>query len=245
MMLYGIAPVHAALRAQRREMRAVYIKESGAGPALQEIERLAKTIGLRVERGSTHSLGNLAKSAQHQGVVLSCGELPTVDFRELLAAGAAPLVALDRVEDPQNLGSIARSALFFGVSALIVLSQHSAPLSAAASKASAGALEELPVAVVPNLAQALAEAHDAGYHLLGAVPDAGGVPLDSLQVPGRCLLVLGGEGPGLRPLTRRRCDQLVRIEGGGLESLNVGVAAGILLHRLRRDRPLPPAGTST
>jgi 23S rRNA (guanosine2251-2'-O)-methyltransferase len=245
MMLYGVAPVHAALELRRRELRTLYLKEGSRGPALRRIEELAAASRLRVERRTAHALGNLAKTGQHQGVVLACGELPTYELPALLAQRPALLVALDQVEDPQNLGSIARSACFFGAGALLVLRQHSAPLSAAASKASAGALERLPIVRLGNLAQALSAAKDSGYRILGAVVDAAGSELAALRPGPLDLLVLGGEGAGLRALTRRRCDLLVRIEGGGVESLNVGVAAGVLLYRLRAEAPLPPLGRST
>lgn len=235
MMLYGLAPVHEALAAARRPLHRLLLREGKPSPPLRALEHRARELRLPVEFVSIQALGNLAQSRNHQGAVLDCGSLPLDDFEEVLASRPALLVALDQVEDPQNLGSIARSALFFGAAGLLVLRRRSAPLSPAASKASAGALERLPIAELPNLAEALRRAADSGMRIVGGAVDGTSVPLDALPAAERNLLVLGAEGEGLRELTRRRCDVLVKIEGGGLDSLNVGVAAGILLHRLRHN----------
>ena len=250
-MLYGIEPVLAALKQGRRTLNRLYHKPGKLSPRIQEILKAARRRGIETEERSVHELGNLARDRHHQGVVLDCGPLPTLDLEEFLERteplpAHTLLVALDQVEDPQNLGSITRSAAFLGAHGLIVLRARSAPLSAAASKASAGALEFFPVVEVPNLSTALQQLQREDFFVVGAgVEEA--VGYRSVRPPARCVLVLGAEGAGLRQLTRKRCDQLVKIpqavaSSGGeetspaMESLNVGVAAGILLAHLQPQR---------
>jgi predicted rRNA methylase len=245
-VLYGIEPVAAAVRHGRRELRRLYVRSPAASPRLAALVESARDRDLPVQEASVHQLGNLARTRQHQGVVLDCGPLPLLFLEDFLAA-AGPrclVVALDQVEDPQNLGTIARSCAFLGGDALLVLRARSAPLSPAASKASAGALELLPLVEVPNLAQAITQMQDAGFFVLGASAEDA-VDYRQIPPPARCVLVLGNEGQGLRRLSRERCDQLVRIPRRAVtdepvESLNVGVACGILLAHLGAGRPEEP-----
>jgi len=241
-LLYGIEPVAQALRSRRRSLQRLHMKAGKAGPRLREIVQLARTAGVEIVESNTHELGQLAHTRHHQGVVLECGELPVLsldDFLDTVDPLPSPslIVALDQVEDPQNLGSITRSAAFLGAHGLLVLRAHSAPLSAAASKASAGALEFFPVVEVSNLSTALQRLQKEDFFVVGAGLEEA-VDYRQLAPPLRCVLVLGAEGSGLRQLTRKRCDQLVMIPRGehaspATESLNVGVAAGILLAHLR------------
>ncbi len=241
-MLYGIEPVAQALRHPRRRLHALYHKPGRLSPRLKEILRRARSQGLAIEERSVHELGNLTQDRHHQGVVLDCGPLPVSSLEEFLETlaplpASSLLVALDQVEDPRNLGSITRSAAFLGAQGLIVLRTRSAPLSAVASKASAGTLEFFPIVEVSNLSTALQRLQKEDFFVVGATLDEA-VDYRGIDPPARCVLVLGAEGSGLRKLTRRRCDQLVMIprEERGLpaaESLNVGVAAGILLAHFR------------
>lgn len=237
-MLYGIAPVAEALRQGRRELRRLYSKEGKASPRLKLVLQEARRQGVPVEERSAHDLASLAGSRQHQGAVLDCGELPLLDLDEFLenAGPRSLVVALDQVEDPQNLGGIARSAAFLGADALILHRANRAPLSPAASKASAGALEFFPVVEVSNLSNALQALQKENFFTYGAaLEDA--VDYREVDRADRAVLVLGSEGDGLRSLTRKRCDQLVFIprRGQEMESLNVSVAAGILLARFGED----------
>lgn len=240
-MLYGILPVAEALRQRRRELRRLYLKSGKSSARLKEILRLARTAKVRYEEKSAHELSGLAGTRHHQGVVLDCGALPLLSLEEVLApmGSRSLLMALDQIEDPQNLGGIARSAAFLGAHALLALRAHSAPFSPAASKASAGAIEFFPVVELPNLAMALRRLADEGYLVIGAaLEDA--IDFHEVQPTERCVLVLGSEGGGLRQLTRKRCDVLVRIPrfsslATEMESLNVNVAAGILLSHFGRS----------
>ena len=162
--------------------------------------------------------------------------------------GDSLLVALDQVEDPRNLGAVVRSAAAFGASGLVLHRDRSAPLSAAASNASAGALESFPVFQAPNLARFLARARKRGFWVCGAVTgdsvagnsvagDPEVTPLPAFALDGPRVLVLGSEGRGLRPLVRSHCDVLLTIPlpgGGAMNSLNVSAAAAVLLYEMTR-----------
>lgn len=239
-MLYGFLPVAEALRQKRRQLDRLYLKSGISSARIKEILQLARAAQVPYEEKSAHELSKLAKSRHHQGVVLQCGPLPLLALDEVLAGAGTRslLVALDQIEDPQNLGGIARSAAFLGADAMIVLRAHSAPLSAAASRASAGALEFFPVVEVGNLSMALLSLADAGYFLVGAALEEA-IDFHEVQAREHCVLVLGNEGGGLRKLTRKRCEMLVqipRVTRGEveMESLNVNVAAGILLSHFGR-----------
>ncbi len=234
-MLYGITPVLHALLSRRRRLERLHVKEGRPSPRLKEILDLAAAIDLPVTESSVHDIGLLARTRQHQGVLLECGELPPVDLGEFLGGlpeGPACLLALDQVEDPQNIGGLVRTAAFLGAAGVLTLRAHAAPLSAAASKASAGALEFFPVIQVGNLAEALQRLRREFWFVVGTALDEDSVDYRGLEPPARLVLVVGSEGAGLRPLTRKRCDALVRIPGRPpAESLNVTVSAGVFLSR--------------
>ena len=148
------------------------------------------------------------------------------------------LVALDQIQDPQNLGAIIRTAAFLGATGLITLRHSSAPLSAVVSKASAGALEFFPIIQETNLADVLARCRDAGYTIAGTALTEDSVDFRRVSPADQMVLVLGNEGSGLRPLTLKRCDAVVRIPGTpGVESLNVNAAAAILLQHFASPGP--------
>jgi 23S rRNA (guanosine2251-2'-O)-methyltransferase len=176
----------------------------------------------------------------HQGVAAEVLRLEPWREDELLAAAGAarnPLVlALDGVQDPHNLGACLRTADACGVLAVLVPRDRAAPLNATARKVAAGAAETTPVAVVTNLARALLLLKEAGLWIVGADSD-GPRPAAELDLTGPRVLVLGAEGAGLRSLTRRHCDWLARLPArGAVESLNVSVAAGMLLYEAVRQR---------
>jgi 23S rRNA (guanosine2251-2'-O)-methyltransferase len=187
---------------------------------------------VRRERELTEAAG----TADHQGVVAWCAPYPYADAWEL-AAGEAPLLCcLDQVTDPRNLGAVIRSAAGAGATCVVVPEHRAARVTAAVCRSSAGAVEHLPVAVVPNLARYLGEIKGDAIWAYAAVAD-GGVSLWDADLSGGLALVLGAEGKGVRPLVRRTCDVEVSIPlTGGVESLNVSVAAGLLLYEARRQR---------
>lgn len=228
-LVYGRNAVREALRGRRQ------VLELWAG------ERAAETLawladGPRVHVKRERELTEVAASPDHQGVVAWCEPYPYADGWELAAVERPLLCCLDQVTDPRNLGAVVRSAAGAGATGVIVPSHGSARVTAAVCRASAGAVEHLPLAVVPNLARYLADVKSADLWAFAAVAD-GGTPMWQTDLSGGVALVLGAEGKGVRPLVRRTCDGAVSIPlGGGVESLNVSVAAAVLLYEARRQR---------
>jgi len=184
----------------------------------------------------TPELTRLAGSPDHQGVVAEVDPYPYADSRELLKHPDALVVALDQVQDPRNLGAVCRSAEAVGAAGVVIPSRRSAAVTAAAAKASAGAVEHLRVARVPNLADWLAVAKDAGAWIHGAESGAP-TPYASADLTGKVVLVLGSEGGGLRRRVAQSCDLLVSIPlRGRVGSLNVSAAAAVLLFEAARQR---------
>jgi 23S rRNA (guanosine2251-2'-O)-methyltransferase len=240
-IVYGANPVKELLSARGREISVIYLAEGDTGPALAEIARLARGRQVTVEARPRVELDALAgEEARHQGVVAVAGEYPYLELEDLLArvpAGTpALLVVLDGVQDPHNLGAVIRSAAVLGAHGVIVPKDRAAPVTAAVVKASAGATEHLPVARVTNLARAIAELKEAGIWTVGAVARSAPAPW-AVDLKGPIALVLGAEGPGLRPLVLKSCDFLVEIPmAGRVASLNVSVTAGALLYEAVRQR---------
>ncbi len=181
-------------------------------------------------------LTRLAGSAEHQGIVAEVDPYPYADPVAMLERPEALIVALDQVQDPHNLGAVARSAEAAGVDGLVIPGRRSASVTAAAAKASAGAVEHLPIARVTNLAEFLSRAKDAGAWIYGAEANAE-APYTQTDLTGKIVLVLGSEGKGLRRLVAERCDGLVSIPvRGRVASLNVSAAAAALLFEAVRQR---------
>lgn len=224
-LLYGRNPIHEALRAGRRPVHRVWATEAAARePWLQ---------GVAVTVVDADEVARRAGSDAHQGLVADVGPYPYADEAALLAPGDRPalLVVLDEVQDPQNVGAIARTAECAGATGLVLGRHRSAEVTAAVAKASAGAVEHLPIAQVRNVADFLAEAKAAGLWVYGAAAD--GVPYDQPDYGGGTVLVMGAEGKGLRPRVRAACDQLVALPlHGRMESLNVSAAAAVLLYAI-------------
>ena len=212
-MIYGRRPVEEAQRGRRRVIRVLTRDEIGD----EELERRCG-------------------SADHQGVIAEVEPYPYADPATLLASESALVLALDRVQDPRNLGAICRAAEVAGASGVVIPERHSAGVTAVACKASAGAVEHLAVARVRNLADWLGEAKRAGAWVYGADADAQAT-YDSLDYEGRVVLALGGEGKGLRPRVASSCDAVVSIpRRGEIASLNVSAAAAVLLFEATRRR---------
>lgn len=212
-VIYGRRPVAEAERGRRRVHRVWRAPEIPAA----ELERLCG-------------------SPDHQGVVAEVDPYPYGDARGLLRGEAPLLVALDQVQDPRNLGAVCRSAEFAGAAGVVVPERRAAAVTAVACKASAGAVEHLEVAHVRNLADWLAEAKGAGFWIWGADAGAEAAPW-SVDLTGPTVLVLGGEGKGLRPRVAQSCDGLVALpRKGKVESLNVSAAATALLFEALRQR---------
>ena len=227
--VYGRRPVREALRG-RREVLEVWATERAvkAEPWLAEAKPK-----LKLERDLTERAG----TRDHQGVVAVVEPYRYADAYEL-ASGDRPLLAvLDRVTDPRNLGAVCRSADGAGATGVVVPAHGSAVVTPAVARASAGAIEHLPIAVVTNLARYLEEVKSGSLWVYGAAGEEGAQPMWETDLSGGVALVLGAEGKGLRPLVRRMCDVLVSIPLlGDVESLNVSVAAAVLLYEARRQR---------
>jgi 23S rRNA (guanosine2251-2'-O)-methyltransferase len=236
--LTGLHPIREALAAGRRDLRALRIRAGVAHRGVAELAALARARGVAVREVDGREGERLASP----GAALDAGPLPELGIEGLLVSlsretGPRTLVALDGVEDPQNLGAIARVAESAGVGGMILTHRHAPPLSAAVSRASAGAIEWLPVARVPNLSRALEGLRRERFWVLGADAEAA----DSLyELPERLVsadrvVVLGAEERGIRPGVAGRVDQMLRIPlGGRVASLNVSTAAAVLLFELHR-----------
>ena len=229
MILYGRNPVREALRAGRRRVLRVW--------ATDDLEDLQ---GLEVTRASAAELERLCGSPDHQGVCAEVEAYPYADAATLLAADDALVLVLDQVQDPRNLGAVARVAEAAGTAGIVIPERRAAEVTPAVCKASAGAVEHLPIARVRNVADWLAEAKAAEAWVYGA--DAGArVPYDRPDWSGRVVLVLGSEGRGLRPRVAAACDELVALPvRGEVGSLNVATAAAALVYGILhlRDGPL-------
>jgi 23S rRNA (guanosine2251-2'-O)-methyltransferase len=185
-------------------------------------------------------LTRLAGSAEHQGVIAEVDPYPYADPSSLLEAPDALVVALDQVQDPGNLGAVCRSAEGAGAAGVVITARRSAQVTAAACKASAGAVEHLAIARVGNLAEWLAGAKGEGAWVYGAQP-ASATRYDRVDLRDRTVLVFGGEGQGIRPRVASTCDALVAIpQAGAVPSLNVAAAAAVLLFEAVRQRAPAP-----
>ncbi len=212
--IYGRRPVEEAERGRRRAVHRVW----------------------RLPQTSSEELERLSGSPDHQGVVAEVDNYPYGDARGMLREQKALIVALDQVQDPRNLGAVCRSAEFAGAAGVIVPERRAAAVTAATCKASAGAVEHLQIAHVRNLADWLADAKAAGFWIWGADAEAQQAPW-SVDLTGPTVLVLGGEGNGLRPRVAASCDGLIALpRRGKVESLNVSAAAAAVLFEAARQR---------
>jgi 23S rRNA (guanosine2251-2'-O)-methyltransferase len=222
-IVYGRNPVREALRGPRRVERVWATRRAdGAVDWLRSTE---------VELVEGEEIERLCGSPEHQGVCAEVEPYRYADPATLLAAEDALVVCLDEVQDPHNLGAVCRVAESVGAAGVAIPERRSAEVTAAACKASAGAVEHLPVARVGNLANWLGTAKEAGAWVYGAEAGAEAAPYDTLDYSGRVVLVLGSEGRGLRPRVASACDQLVALpQRGRVNSLNVSTAAAALLY---------------
>jgi 23S rRNA (guanosine2251-2'-O)-methyltransferase len=230
-VLSGIHPVAEALRAGR-PLERVLVAQGAGGPRLQTIIDLARQAGVPVRFEPRSSLDRLAGA--HQGVVALGAAKKYADFESLPTAGL--LVVLDGIEDPHNLGAIIRTAHAAGAASVVIPERRAASLTDVVAKAAAGALEHLPVVRVTNVNRTLEDLKKRGYWIYG-LDERGAEDYDKIEYATPTVLVLGAEGKGLHEQVRKHCDVLVRIPmAGKISSLNVSVAAGIVLFECRRRR---------
>lgn len=225
-IVYGRNPVRELIAAGRRPIFAV--------SALAQLAREPWLADHRVRVVDRAALGRLAGSSDHQGVVAEVGPYPYADARELLV-GDGPLICLDGAHDPRNLGAIARVAEGAGAAGLVMPSRGVPGITAVVAKASAGAVEHLPIARVTNVSAFVHEARDAGRLTVGAHPE-GAVDYREIVWGVVPMLVMGAEGEGLRPKVRAACEVLAHIPmSGRVASLNLSVACGVLLYEAIRN----------
>lgn len=240
-ILYGIHCVEAALANPKRIITRLLLTEN----AEHRINAALAARDISVERVTPRDLDRrLGPDTVHQGVLAEVEPLEDPSIAKLARKAAGrPLIVLDQVTDPHNVGAILRSAAVFGAAGLVMTRRHSPPLEGALAKAASGALELVPVALVQNLGYALGEIKQAGFTVVGLEGTADTL-LETMPWPACVALVLGAEGKGLRQLTRDSCDRLARIATDGpIASLNVSNAAAIALHTavLSRRAIIKPA----
>ena len=238
--MYGVHPVEEALRAGRRRFDHVLVARERHDARLEQLVAACREAGVRVRTEPREQLTQLAGTAAHQGVVAMVRPAEFLSIEDLFTSaepGRSRLIlALDGVEDPQNLGALLRVADGAGVDGIVLTERRAAPLSAVAVKASAGATEHLRIARVVNLVRALEELKKQNLWIIG-LDERGTEDYDRFDFTGDCVLVLGREGAGLHDLVKRTCDHLLRIPmAGGVSSLNVSAAGAVVLYEAFRQR---------
>ncbi len=235
--LTGFHAIEEALAAGRPLDRIV-VARGRHGERIAAVVHLAKSRGVPVRFEDRLQLDRLAGTREHQGIAALAAAKPAVELEDLLRAKGSRglLVLLDGVEDPHNLGAIVRTSLAAGAEGVVIPERRAAGLSDTVERASAGALAHLPVARVKNLVRAMDDMKERGYWLVG-LDERAEKSYTDVDLSGSVGIVLGGEGQGLHELTRKRCDFLVSIPTvGPVRSLNVSVAAGVILFEAVRQR---------
>ena len=238
-LVCGINAVGELLQRERRRIQHLYCQEK-PGRRLQVLVEKARARGITIKLVPAAALDHLAPGVRHQGVAAVVAPFRFTPLKELLATcggrESSLLVALDNVTDPRNLGAIIRTAAAAGADGLILPERRSAAITASVGKTAAGALESLAISQVVNLAEALRACRESGYWIYGAAT-AEGQELYEVDWADRVVLVLGSEDRGLRPIIEKACDLKVTIPlAQESESLNVGIAAAVILFELNRCR---------
>ena len=243
-ILSGRHAVREALASSRADVHAVYVL---SGEPIADVIELARRRGIAVEERGRAELEKLAESDRHQGAVAVMGEYGYAEPEALVqraktAGEAALLVALDGVQDPQNLGAIVRSASFFGAHGMLLPRDRAAHVTGATVRASAGATEHTSIALCTNLVRTLEGYKREGLWIVGAALSGGRAPSE-IDLRDPVVLVIGSEGKGLRPLVLRTCDHVATLPPSGGEAvaaLNASAAAAVLLYEAKRQRAAPP-----
>ena len=233
----GVHAVQAALERGPGRVKRLFIAPGRKGQPGVQARRMAERERILVEECSTGGLDELAGSRQHQGLVAEVHPTPILGleaFLEGLPPEKPPILLLDGIQDPRNLGAILRTAAALGAGGAVWPKDSAANLSPTVAKAAAGAIEALPLARVTNMARAVSAVKEAGYWAVAADPEGETALGEGTGLPRPAALILGGEGKGVRRLVRKNCDIGVRIplSGGIVSSLNVSIAAGILLFEI-------------
>jgi 23S rRNA (guanosine2251-2'-O)-methyltransferase len=238
-VIYGIHAVGETLKSRARSISQVAVARERSDLKLQRIIDACRAAGIPLRFEPRQQLDRLAHTASHQGVVATVTAKPYSDLQDLLSGRRgefAFIVVLDGVEDPHNLGAIIRTAEGAGADGVVIPERRAAGMTATVAKAAAGATEHLPIARVTNIARSVEDLKLQNIWTVG-LDERGTQTYDSLDYKMDCALVLGAEGKGLHDLVRRKCDYLVSIPMlGSTPSLNVSVAAGVVMYELARQR---------
>jgi len=237
-LLFGVNPVREALRGSRGVFE-LYVQSTATDHRLENILALAKERGVRVIKREREDLTRMCGSSHHQGMALKVAPFPYSDVDDIISKASERsnggfILILDGIQDPHNLGALIRTAACAGVDGVIIPKDRACGITSAAEKASAGAVETIPVAQVTNIAQTLESLKKSGYWVYGLAGEAG-QSLYSIEFSGSVVIVVGSEGEGIRPLVRKQCDMLMSIPlFGGVGSLNASVAGGIALFEVAK-----------
>lgn len=239
-IIYGLNPIREALLADRPTLYKIFLAAKKDNPALREIRELARQKNVPCKIYPQEILTKLARTAHHQGAIAYQGEYAYFCLKDLWPriSGAEPsvLLLLDGMEDPQNFGSLLRTAEAFGVKGVIIPKDRAVGVTPAVLKASAGAAMHIPVIRITNLAHTLEELKKREFWIVGADPE-GKVSLYEMEFPAKVALVIGSEGKGIRPLILKKCDYRVFIpKSGKISSLNAAVAGSIFLFEIMRQQ---------
>ncbi|MDP9268100.1 MAG: 23S rRNA (guanosine(2251)-2'-O)-methyltransferase RlmB [Acidobacteriota bacterium] len=238
-VVYGIHSVAEALKARARNFDHVEIAKDRHDPKIQRIIDDCRTSGIAVRFVPRETLDRLAKTANHQGVVAVTSSKQYSQVDDLKAAKRGQwsfLVVLDGVEDPHNLGAVLRAANGAGADGIIIPDRRAAHVTGTVAKTSAGASEHMAIAKVTNVSRTLEDLKDSGVWIVG-LDERGTETYDQIDYKMDCALVFGAEGKGLHEHVRKHCDFLVKLPmAGAVKSLNVSVAAGIVMYELVRQR---------
>jgi len=247
--IYGVHPVLETLKRDESIVEKIILARGKRNRGIQGILNLAEEKSIPVDIRSRDYLDELVPHKNHQGIACICEGFHYVSLDEMLArcgesCNDTTILILDCIEDPQNLGSLIRSAYCFGTGGIIIPEDRAAAVTPAVIRASAGAAQHVPVAQVVNIARALDFLKEAGFWIYGADMNAEKA-LDAYRFAGPVGVVMGSEKKGIRPLVRKKCDFLMSIPmAGGLDSLNVSIAGGIVLYEMFRQRRTSSKGTA-
>ena len=237
-LIFGVNPVKESLRGTRGAFN-LYVQTNATDHRVEKIIKLAEERSVAVHRREKIDLTKMCASSHHQGLALEVEPFRYTELDDLLASmdqTGTPgfLLVLDGILDPHNLGALIRSAACAGVSGVIIPRDRACGVTAAAEKASAGAVEIIPVVQVTNIAHTLETIKKVGYWVYGLAGEVS-QSLYDVKFSGNTALVVGGEGEGIRPLVRKQCDVLMSIpQYGGVSSLNASVAGGIAMFEVAR-----------
>lgn len=236
-VIYGIHPVLETLAAGKRQIQEIYVARGSVIPAWAD-DRIEE-VRIPVSDVTANDLASLAETQHHQGIAARVGRFPYVDVEDLVAQGSGivgPILILDEVQDPANLGNILRSSECLGAAAVVISQDRSVSVTPVVEKSAAGASAHIPVARVVNLVRVMETLKASGYWIYGTAAD-GRDGLYAMDLAGRVAFVLGSEGKGMRRLVRENCDAIVSVPMvGKTASLNVSQVATIILSETLRQR---------